>query len=402
MQIAIQKHGEYFSLIRKHAGIAAEDDSTGPCTLLTGARLVKLPAAPSQANLLLSALRHFPAPTEIELKMLWKAAPRRLECFFIARSSLFAGSEAESIAATVIREYQNLAFSYPGADFELIRSEQINDLIHMVNGYSGLAEVRRRFIPMEEDEDAPGIPLEVTESPARSFFEGAVAEDQDAMLSIMVRLQPEGARKEIDRLAVDKNHWPGTSIPASTIESIREKSLIPLKMTNSYFEVDFLLAAIERITPNLLSRLSTFDANIIERADEPDIRRRIMKGGLRSQPEESILRTFSMEEAATALELPYAINLPGIRCGRVLTPLKITHDEGFVIGKAAVWGKLQNYRVPEEARARHFFICGASGTGKTTMLTNLTLEDLRDSRRPGVMVIDPHGDYITCKSQQLP
>lgn len=395
MQKIIEEYHEYYTLIDEYS----EDCSTNTggnkaSTLLTGVKLEKLPTHPPQVNQLLSALSYFPAPTEIELRMLWKAESRKFECYFLARSSLFSASEVEGVADSIIREYQNLAFSYPGAEFELAESRQLNGLMRMADAYADIAEIKRRFIPMEEDEGALGMPVSITESPARCFVEGAIVEDQDVVFSAMVRLQPEGARDEIKRMTNEEDHWPGASFSASVIQSIRENSLIPLKLTHRFFEVELFLAARKRITPNLLSRFSIFDAEVVDRVEGSDIRKRFITGGLHAEPEELLVRTFTLEEATTTLALPHGNNLPGIRCGRVLVPPKYSHDEGFVIGKASIWGKLQEYRVPEESRARHLFICGASGTGKTTIMTKMTLEDLRDPRRPGIMVVAPHGDFL--------
>jgi DNA helicase HerA-like ATPase len=43
-----------------------------------------------------------------------------------------------------------------------------------------------------------------------------------------------------------------------------------------------------------------------------------------------------------------------------------------------------------EERERHVYIVGKSGSGKSTFLFNLAMDDI--SRGEGVAVIDPHGD----------
>jgi len=47
-----------------------------------------------------------------------------------------------------------------------------------------------------------------------------------------------------------------------------------------------------------------------------------------------------------------------------------------------------------EDRRRHCYIIGKSGTGKTTLISNMAIDDIRKGR--GVAVIDPHGDL--CKT----
>ena len=43
-----------------------------------------------------------------------------------------------------------------------------------------------------------------------------------------------------------------------------------------------------------------------------------------------------------------------------------------------------------EDRRRHVYILGKSGTGKSTLIANMAIADIRN--RAGVAVIDPHGD----------
>ena len=45
-----------------------------------------------------------------------------------------------------------------------------------------------------------------------------------------------------------------------------------------------------------------------------------------------------------------------------------------------------------EARSQHCYVIGASGTGKSTLLLNLILQDIEHGE--GIAVLDPHGDLI--------
>jgi DNA helicase HerA-like ATPase len=53
-----------------------------------------------------------------------------------------------------------------------------------------------------------------------------------------------------------------------------------------------------------------------------------------------------------------------------------------------------------EDRLRHASLVGATGTGKTTLLTNLILQDLEDGH--GLAVLDPHGDLVEDILGRLP
>jgi hypothetical protein len=53
-----------------------------------------------------------------------------------------------------------------------------------------------------------------------------------------------------------------------------------------------------------------------------------------------------------------------------------------------------------EDRRRHTYIIGKSGTGKTTLISNMAIDDIRKGR--GVAVIDPHGDLCNTILDYIP
>jgi len=53
-----------------------------------------------------------------------------------------------------------------------------------------------------------------------------------------------------------------------------------------------------------------------------------------------------------------------------------------------------------EERARHVYIIGGTGNGKTTMMQYAILQDIIDGR--GVAVIDPHGDLAANLLKHIP
>jgi hypothetical protein len=61
-----------------------------------------------------------------------------------------------------------------------------------------------------------------------------------------------------------------------------------------------------------------------------------------------------------------------------------------VIGEREVWGKRYPFGLSIADRRRHVYLLGKTGTGKTTLLRNLIIQDIEAGR--GCMVLDPHGD----------
>lgn len=74
--------------------------------------------------------------------------------------------------------------------------------------------------------------------------------------------------------------------------------------------------------------------------------------------------------------------------------------EGLVIGDNLHNGKHRPVALTESQRVRHAYVIGASGTGKSTLLLNLILQDLEAGR--GIAVIDPHGDLVDEALARIP
>ncbi len=65
-------------------------------------------------------------------------------------------------------------------------------------------------------------------------------------------------------------------------------------------------------------------------------------------------------------------------------------DDMAYIGKRQVWGGEQPFGFSPDDRRQHCYVIGKTGTGKSTLLKNLILQDIHAGR--GVGLIDPHGD----------
>lgn len=52
--------------------------------------------------------------------------------------------------------------------------------------------------------------------------------------------------------------------------------------------------------------------------------------------------------------------------------------------------QMTNFGIKREDRRKHIYIIGKTGTGKSTLIANMAINDIRN--REGVAVIDPHGD----------
>ena len=71
-----------------------------------------------------------------------------------------------------------------------------------------------------------------------------------------------------------------------------------------------------------------------------------------------------------------------------------------LLGVSATWGERDPITFGTGDRLRHLHVLGQTGTGKTTLLFNLALQDVLAGA--GVGVIDPHGDLVDELLQHVP
>lgn len=107
-----------------------------------------------------------------------------------------------------------------------------------------------------------------------------------------------------------------------------------------------------------------------------------------------ILNLFDSVEATAGLLLPPATIEPllGIdtkQWREQPSPSQLP-SSGVLVGVSTAGGTPQPVRISTEDRRRHAYIVGQTGTGKTTLLKTMILDDIQAGE--GVCVIDPHGD----------
>lgn len=68
-------------------------------------------------------------------------------------------------------------------------------------------------------------------------------------------------------------------------------------------------------------------------------------------------------------------------------------SDGILLGRCGSDIRAESVFYPRDDRAKHCYIIGASGTGKSTLLYNMIMQDIVNGE--GVTLIDPHGDLYT-------
>lgn len=105
----------------------------------------------------------------------------------------------------------------------------------------------------------------------------------------------------------------------------------------------------------------------------------------------------NIEEIATLFHFPHSKynKQPEIKWQHfrvVKAPTNIPH-EGLYLGDNIFRGERRKIYLSNEDRFRHFYVIGQTGTGKSSILSVMARQDLRNGR--GLAVLDPHGDFAT-------
>ena len=105
----------------------------------------------------------------------------------------------------------------------------------------------------------------------------------------------------------------------------------------------------------------------------------------------------NLEEMTTCLHFPAtyvgkaAPQLKQSKAGTSPAPIDIP-QEGTLIGTNEHRGLHNKIFITKEDRMRHFYVIGQTGTGKTTLLKNMIIQDIHAGN--GVCFIDPHGSDV--------
>ncbi|MGE3809395.1 MAG: type IV secretory system conjugative DNA transfer family protein, partial [Gemmataceae bacterium] len=138
------------------------------------------------------------------------------------------------------------------------------------------------------------------------------------------------------------------------------------------------------------------------RLGRPQVERRLLP---RSRHRPFLLST---EELATLWHPPTstvrAERMAMVECREfeppVDLPVPAVHSDLAVLGLATYRGRARSFGIRADDRRRHLAIVGKTGMGKSTLLQQLMLSDLRAGH--GVGLIDPHGDLAEAVLAGIP
>ncbi|MGB0757088.1 MAG: type IV secretory system conjugative DNA transfer family protein [Patescibacteria group bacterium] len=101
------------------------------------------------------------------------------------------------------------------------------------------------------------------------------------------------------------------------------------------------------------------------------------------------------EELASLYHLPLPTtdtpNIAWLTARKAAPPIDMPRM-GLLLGKTNYRGEQVEVRITDDDRRRHMYIVGRSGTGKSTYMENMAIQDIQNGK--GMAIIDPHGDFV--------
>jgi hypothetical protein len=189
-----------------------------------------------------------------------------------------------------------------------------------------------------------------------------------------------------------------TGLDQAAIEAIEDKTKHP------GFEVMIRVVASSNISHraqtilnNLVATFSLYNApgrNGFKFIPAKDIDSFITGYILRLFPQDKTKNVLNATELATLFHFPDQSNIPTSQLERQASkqvdgPRNVP-EEGMLLGYNLFRGAKKEIRLSDADRARHMYVVGQTGTGKSTYLENLALQDMLEGR--GFAFVDPHGD----------
>ena len=155
----------------------------------------------------------------------------------------------------------------------------------------------------------------------------------------------------------------------------------------------------QAILQNIISSFSLYDApgkNGFKFAMAKDIDGLVTSYILRLFPQSNNRNILNSIELATLFHFPDERAIPTTQLARqeskqVDGPRNIP-EEGLLLGYNLFRGAKKPIRLSLTDRQRHMYVVGQTGTGKSTYLENLALQDMLNGN--GFAFVDPHGDVV--------
>jgi hypothetical protein len=189
-----------------------------------------------------------------------------------------------------------------------------------------------------------------------------------------------------------------SGLEQSVVDSIEEKTRYPgYEVLIRVIASSNISQKAQAILNNVVAAFSLYDSpgkNGFKFTPAKDIERFVTAYILRFFPPENNKSILNAVELSTLFHFPDQKNIPTSQLERQTSkqtdgPRNIP-DDGLLLGYNIFRGVKKPIRLALNDRQRHMYVVGQTGTGKSTFLEDLALQDMLSGE--GFAFIDPHGD----------
>lgn len=298
---------------------------------------------------------------------------------------------------------KQLHAAYPGADVKIVEEYNIFDDKGKV-AFAALCLKNSDYLPIRVYRDLPIDPLSSLTSVLAKLGEGEGA-------AIQILIQPTGgAWSSLGRSYISKTkkneanpEKASFKVDQKTLEAIEQKTSKP--GFNTVVRLVVNAATKEAADANLENLITSFhqfssDHNHFSKVKYP-LKKLFMTDFIyRYFPAFNFVffkqyGVLNSDELATIYHFPNkSIETPHIfwlNAKRAPAPMLIP-SSGLFIGVSRFRGVDRPIHLGDDDRRRHMYIIGKTGTGKSQLLEELVVQDIKAGK--GLAVVDPHGDLI--------
>ncbi len=252
------------------------------------------------------------------------------------------------------------------------------------------------YMPIKTYRDLPTDPLSALTSALAKM-----QEDEGAVVQMIIS-PADGKWKDFGKKWLKKEKDPGKPEAPKAPPDAKQLEAVENKISKQGFNVSLRIVTSSTSKDSAKAHLSNIKA-AFEQFDGPynsfsGMKIRSEKGFMtdfiyRYMPMFSKTPVLTADELASVYHFPNkSVTTPHISWlpARSAPASEKIPTSGLYLGKSVFRGTERPVFISEEDRARHMYIIGRTGTGKTTLLKTLMLQDILSGK--GLCFIDPHGD----------
>ncbi|KKQ74933.1 MAG: hypothetical protein US95_C0014G0008, partial [Candidatus Woesebacteria bacterium GW2011_GWB1_38_5] len=292
--------------------------------------------------------------------------------------------------------------AYPDADVIEVQEYNIFNEEGKV-AYKTFQLARDNFFPMKSFKELPTDPMSVITSAMAKMGEGEAAAVQ-ILISPAENLWSKSGSSFISSTKKQESDPEKAkySVPAKTLEAIENK------ISKSGFETSIRIVVVSGNKESAKSHLSNIASAFAQFNGDLNYlksRKVRQKGAFiedfiyRYPPMFHLLGNkktiLNSEELASIYHFPNkSVTTPHIHWVYSKTapaPAQVP-ETGTYLGLSSYQGIKRQVYISDEDRMRHMYIVGKTGVGKSELLKDLVIQDIRNGE--GVCFIDPHGDAV--------